>query len=128
MSGFVVKVRGGSSAVREFMCPVHGVFETREPGDEVPCPHVDIFTRDACGMTVEQHLYCFLPSPRTFTVAPLGRVKVASVTQGKVSEKPTPYALDTQPLADGMSKSEWKKRRSAMWNEKRRKELKEKIG
>lgn len=40
------------------------------------------------------------------------RVKISEVTRGKSDERP-PGVLNTEPLADGMPRSEWKKRQRA---------------
>lgn len=105
MSGYTVKVRGGGGyESREFSCTEHGVFDAliqrglREPQ---PCP------------------VCQADSEMVIS-APIGRVKLGEVTRGKVEVAPTPYAYDTQPLADGMPYSEWKKRRRQLWADKDR--------
>ena len=113
MTGYIVKHRGAASLVaRDFACAAHGPFDALvgrlEEGAQ-PCP--------ACGASSPM-----VPS------APLGRVKRGEVTQGKVEAAPSPYALDTRPLADGMPLREWKAQRSKLWNEKRRRDLKDKIG
>lgn len=105
MSGYTVKIRGGGGyESRDFSCEEHGVFDAliqrglREPQ---PCP--------ACGRDSEMVMS-----------APLGRVKLGEVTRGKVEPAPSPYALDTQPLADGMPLGEFKKQRRKLWDDKRR--------
>jgi len=114
MTGFTVRIRGGSGLVaREYACPEHGVFDDLVERNHAteraprPCPE--------CGAASELVIS-----------APLGRVKLGEVTRGKVAEAPNPYALDTQPLAEGMSPSEFKERRRKLWSDKRRREWKEK--
>ena len=123
MSGFTVKVRGGGRILREFRCPEHGVFESYEPGDAVPCPE---WTDSDCPCGECQGGPCDLPSERCFTSAPLGRVRAGEVARGKSDPPPHPLALDTRPLAEGMPLNEWKAQRAALWDGQRRRELKEK--
>lgn len=116
MSGYIVRVRGGGGYVsREYLCLEHGVFdelvERNHAAQRMPhaCP--------ICGAASEPAMS-----------APHGRVKLGEVMRGKVEAAPSPYALDTQPLADGMPLSEFKARRRKLWDDKRRADWKAKIG
>lgn len=77
--------------VQEYTCPEHGKFDLLEDcnSEETPrpCPR--------CGATSP---YCIS--------APATKIPVGVVVSGKSDERP-PNALDTRPLADGMSSSEW---------------------
>jgi hypothetical protein len=123
--GFVLKHRGGG-ALREFRCPEHGEFESREPGDEVPCPAALDFGSFApfAGVHV-----CNYPSPRCFTAAPAVHTAfVVSAVRGKDDPKPHARAMDLRPLAEGQSYQDWKKGRDAIWEADRRRRLKEYLG
>lgn len=92
-----------SFVLLEFLCPEHDRFESLEDRatapDAAPCPQ--------CGAS----------SPWVIS-APMGRVKLGSVTTGKFEPPPHRYALDTRPLADGMKYSDWKKKRDALVKER----------
>lgn len=109
--GYRIKVRGAAKyTVREYECDLCGVFaetvETPHPGSR-PCP--------TCGR----------PSPLVVS-AVAGRVKLGEVSRGKVADAPSPYALDTRPLAEGMPLAEFKQKRAKLWREKREREWKDK--
>ena len=139
MSTFTIKIRGASSqpTMAEYMCPVHGRFDlvverdaNGDPPAEAKCEHW--FSKEeteAVGHAWHGHptLFCGEWSPYVIS-APMGRVKRGEVTRGKADEKPTPFALDTEALADGMSLKEWKKRRADMWRAKDYAEFKKNIG
>lgn len=93
---FRIVTRGASTSLvlADFRCPEHDVFEalvSRE-SDAAPCP--------TCGASSP-----WSPSPI------VGRVKLGEVQQGKFEPPPTPGALDTRALADGMPYREWKAQR-----------------
>jgi hypothetical protein len=50
--------------------------------------------------------HCDVLAPRAVS-AVLGRVKMGEVTRGK-NGPPPPNALDTRPLAEGVSTAEWR--------------------
>lgn len=115
--GYTVKIRGAVGAgliAREFDCPDCGIFDETIKRSE-----------DGEGVFVPCQL-CGQPSERIAS-AVLGRIKLGEVTRGKVEKAPTPGHCDTEPLADGMSFTEWKKQRRKMWDDKRRAEFKAKI-
>lgn len=93
---YVLKTRGASASLilADFRCPEHGVFEDlgARDVDAVPCPQ--------CGASSP-----WSPSPV------VGRIKLGEVQQGKFEPPPSPGALDTRALADGMPYSEWKAKR-----------------
>ncbi len=123
MTGYVLKVRGGG-AVREFRCPSHGVFETREPGDWQPCPWMLASSDWNAFPGTEEP--CGIPSPRCFTAAPAVHTAfVVSAVRGKDDPKPHPRAMDLRPIAEGQSHQDWRKGRAAMWENERRKRVRE---
>jgi hypothetical protein len=98
-----------SFVMLEFLCEEHGRFESLElratAPDAAPCPE--------CGAS----------SPWCIS-SPLPKPQYGAVSQGKVSKAPVPLALDTEPLANGMSMRDWKKRRKALWDNERIKRVK----
>lgn len=107
--------------VAEYICPEHGRFEAlveRDSRGEAPsfmeCPE-PADDGDADYGT------CAIMAPWTIS-APLGRVKLGEVTQGKVTKSEVPTWTDTEPLGDGMPLQEWKKRRAKVWKDHRYKQ------
>ena len=100
-----------SFACAEYVCPIHGKFELiveRPVPDSIRCPKLQYFTVEWAEAPCDQQ------SPWTIS-APLGRVKVGEVAQGKVTRAELPTWMDTEPLASGMSSAEWKRKRAEMW-------------
>lgn len=98
-----VKTRGASSApiVSDYRCPEHGLFEAVT---ERPAP-------DWIECTV-----CDAESPWTVSAVRLRFPAFVSVSRGKSDEKPHPYVLDTEPLADGrVTLDEFRKQREKLW-------------
>jgi hypothetical protein len=129
--GFTIRHRGGG-ALREFLCPEHGVFETRDAGDEQPCPAIGFampqrLSVDARGGIRQAMQRCNLPSPRCFTSAPAVHTAfVVSAVRGKDDPKPHARAMDLRPLAEGQSHQAWRAERAKMWaaeDYRRRKDL-----
>lgn len=109
--GFRVKVRGAANPmIADFRCDEHGVFEASAPhgADFAPCP--------TCGASS-----AWTPSP----VA--GRVRQGEVVRGKSDGPRHRRDLATSALADGMSLSEFRKRRREMWREERIAEVRRKL-
>lgn len=113
---YTVKVRGavGSGLIaREYTCPEHGVFDAlveRSYGNlAIACPAPRDNSPAECGRASE-----------LTTSAVLGRVKLGEVSRGKIEKPPTPAALDTEALADGMPLAEFKAKRRAMWADRDR--------
>jgi hypothetical protein len=52
---------------------------------------------------------CGGDAPRTVSAPAVKTVEWGGIQRGKAQERP-PWALDTRPLADGMSEAEWKKK------------------
>lgn len=108
---YTIRVRGAVNQpkVLEFECPVHGRFEATVPSGtaEVPCPISLYEDGDCCHDCAG---FCELPSPwaisapkpRNLTVLPTAVVKGGDTDR-------RPGMLDTRPLAEGQSYSEWKK-------------------
>lgn len=92
----------------DWRCPVHGVFEeyASRDADDVPCPE--------CGTSSP-----WSPSPVR------GKVKIAEVHTGKYEPPPAPGFLNTRELGEGMDEQEWRDKRNAFHEERRKKELKD---
>jgi hypothetical protein len=94
----------------DYDCPEHGRFDTLVPRDEEdepqPCPE------------------CGEPSPYVFP-APMGRMAMQGMTfvKGKSDGPRTHRDLDTRAMADGMTRSQFKKKRREMWAGERRAEI-----
>jgi hypothetical protein len=122
---FRIRIRGSGPVVAEYECPVHGPFTVTTPRDEnrdPPATHVcgDVQEwPDGEGANVCLRMAEWRPSP------PMGRVKLASASQGKVAEKPHHLSLDTRELGEGMPLKEWKAKRQKLWHEQRWKRFKE---
>lgn len=111
---FTVKTRGdtGSPILAEYACPRHGVFEElveRPSPDYMPCPE------------------CNDVSPWTITVAPAFKPQYGAVHTGKVDDAPSPHAVDTRAIADGMPVTEWRELRAKKRRERRLAEIRSKI-
>lgn len=130
---YVLKVRGDFSRpiVAEYTCPEHGTFScyvNREPNgdapDEVACPEkIEAIvggTHEA--VTIE----CELRSTWTPSRV-LGRVKRWEAVRGKWEKPERKTYLDTRELGEGQDIEEFKAKRRAIWDEKRRAEIKEMI-
>lgn len=127
---FTVKLRGASSGTiqHEYLCPVHGRFTADVPRadvpDEMPCPdfeYVDASTMRSVGN------HCGLTSPWS----PSGiatKISIIGFSRGKADAPPTPHALTTRDLAEGMPMSEWRAKRAKLREERRRKRVKEMRG
>ena len=88
--------------VCDYRCPTCGDFEAmieRPAPDELECQ---------CG-----EIAYWTPSPV------LGRVKLASATQGKVSKAEKASWTNTEALGEGQPFSEWRKERDKVWRDKR---------
>lgn len=96
-----------SLLVAEYLCTEHGRFDM-------------MLERTANGYAPD-HAHCKtcgLLSEWTIS-APLGRVRLAETTRGKVEAAPTPYHLDTRELGEGMPLKEWKAKRRKVWRDHR---------
>ena len=114
---FTIKLRGGRTPTiaAEYVCPLHGRFELdvqRDDGGDapatLPCP-VD---------------GCVEASPYAIS-APLGRVKRVEVQRGKWQKPERKTWMDTRELGEGMDIDEWRSKRAAIWDEKRKQDLKD---
>jgi hypothetical protein len=131
---WTIKVRGAITGVvqSEYRCPVHGVFEAivqrdenGDPPDVETCPVLET-PWFSPGSSAPVHVStCGYPCPWTMTQAPPGRVRATEVVRGKADPAPTPHALDTRALAEGMDLGEFKERRARMWNDVEYKQFKE---
>ena len=103
-----------SYIIVEFSCAPCGrrfeSLENRPPPDAAPCP--------SCGESSER----VISAPKHKTVW------ASAVTTAKSDPPPSPYYMDTRPLAEGMPLAEWKEKRRKMWAEKDRADLKAKTG
>lgn len=91
-----------SYIVAEYRCPLHGIFEEtveRPAPDEMRCPE-SMFADRPCGTWSP---WCIsAPKPKVLSVP-----CYASSSGGDLKDRP-PGMLDTRPLAEGMSMTEWK--------------------
>jgi len=103
---FTIRLRGTSSGplACEYMCPEHGRFDALVDRNSAGDPPASVVCPMNCELEAEHVIS-----------APMGRVRLTEVARGKADDKPTPLALDTQALADGMPMKEWKARRASMW-------------
>ena len=112
MSGFKLTIRGAQEGVREYGCPEHGPFDLTvdlsTSSQPRPCP--------TCGSLSERTLNANIHT----------RIDHLSFVRGKSAEKPTPLAMDTRPLAEGMPLKEWKARRRKLWRDHDRSVAKQK--
>lgn len=105
---WTIKTRGDCAGpiLSEYRCPEHGVFEAVVPRDE----HDDPPDRMPCPFSCPHDAAWTPSSPRIKHPAFL------SAHRGKNDDKPHPFVLDTEPLADGRETyAEFQKRRAAMW-------------
>lgn len=132
---FTIKLRGASSGTiqHEYLCPVHGRFTADVPRadvpDEMPCPESEAVGKAAWspGVVLQKLNRCGLTSPWS----PSGiatKIPLASFNRGKADAPPTPHALTTRDLAEGMPMSEWRAKRAKLREERRRKRVKEMRG
>lgn len=56
------------------------------------------------------------------------KTPLVTVKTGKSDGPPSPLAMDTSPLADGMPYYEWRQKRDKVFDEERRRKLREKLG
>lgn len=89
----------------DYLCPdcdvIFESFEDRyDPPGELPCPT------------------CESGSSRTVSACKTATVWASAAVRGKSDERP-PHVMNTEPLADGMSRGEWRKRRKAEYQAER---------
>ncbi len=110
---FTVRIRGDHTApiARDFACHDCGPFSAVVDRDTNTCPCPD------CG------------APTPFVLSPVrGSVRLAEVVRGGVAKADSPMYLDTKPLAEGMSMTEWKAKREKLQIERRHAERKKLFG
>lgn len=100
---YVTNIRGdlGAPIVADYRCEEHGVFElivSRPAPDDQPCPD------------------CGAASPWIASSVRIKHPTFVSAHRGQSDEKPHPWVLDTEPLADGkVTHAEFQKQRQEMW-------------
>lgn len=107
---FTVRIRGAGSQLKlqDFECESCGPVEVMAPiCDVTKCP--------GCGGWAEWRI----SAPAVHTRF------VVTASHGKNDAKPTPQSMDTRPLAEGQSYTEWRKERKKMWEAERHKRVKE---
>lgn len=97
----------------EFTCDQHGPFETREDSATAP-------DENACPV-------CGAASPWTPSSLHMGTRYAVAATRARSDEAPSPYYLDTEPLADGMPMHEFQAKRDKLWEEHRLDQIKKAI-
>lgn len=136
---FVIKVRSsGGPMVAEYLCPLHGRFEVvvqRDANGDPPathaCPAIDSMLGASVDYTHAQapagptEAPCPIDDAEWVISAPLGKVALASATQGKVERPENPLFYDTRALGEGMPLNEWKAQRDKLRKEQRRKQIRE---
>ena len=100
-----------SYVMAEYLCPTCGRVESLETR---PAPKW--ITHD-CGSKAEACI-----SATHFKTC------YATVTRGKSDPPPSPMALNTEPLASGMKRSEFRKKRREMWRDHDRRVKAQKYG
>ncbi len=110
---FTIRIRGDHTAPisQDFACYDCGPFSalTSRDDDTAPCPDCD--------------------NPAEWVMsAPHGSVRLAEVVRGGVAKADSPMFLDTRPLAEGMSMTEWKAKREKLQIERRHAERKKLFG
>ncbi|HKP06817.1 MAG TPA: hypothetical protein VJU58_06150 [Microbacterium sp.] len=119
----------------EYLCPVHGRFAVEvpsaDPPNEMPCPEddwTDVSAAEACELVNRGYepntcgrTAPWSPSSMNWKLAYGG----VTVSHGKADAAPTPHALTTRDLADGMPMNEWRAARAKLREERRRKRIKE---
>jgi hypothetical protein len=115
--------------VAVYTCPEHGEFdaevqrdENGEAPDVIPCDRaLDAVIepgRSESGYQLRINL-CGLPA--SWTPSPVvGRVKRFEVVRGKWEKPERPTYLDTRELGEGQSMDEFRAKRRAIWEEKRK--------
>jgi hypothetical protein len=119
---YVSKFRpAGGRVVACYTCPRDGEFDAEvdrdangEAPDVIPCPLFE----PAC----DEGLRCGAPSRWTPTPIP-GRIRRIEVSRGKWEKPERSTYLDTRELGEGQSMEEFQKKRKAVWEEKRKRDV-----
>lgn len=112
MSGYTIRIRGGSSLVsRDYQCATCDVtFDdtvTNPPPATIVCP------------------VCSGPAQLTISAPAVHTLFTVGVTRGRNDAKPHPDAMDTRAIAEGQPIHEWKAERKKVWEQDRKRRLKE---
>lgn len=101
----------------DYLCSDHGRFDA-------------IVERDASGAAPSSIACpsCGAASDRVLSAVRLKFPLFQIATRGKSDPAPSPYYLDTEPLADGMELEEFTARREKLWEEHRLDEIKRTVG
>lgn len=125
---FVIKHRG-APAIRmtfaDYFCEKHGRFEAQVERDDqgdvpasMPCPHEileDYFCGDPPALCGKKSEYCIS--------APLAKVRAVEAIKGKWQAPERKTWTDTRDLGEGMDITEWREKRAAVWEEKRKEDV-----
>lgn len=115
---FTIKTRGAAGLIAsEYMCPEHGRFDQLlvDPPDEMPCPGDTEY--DPCGRDCPWVISA--PKPKVLSIP-----CYAAVRGGDTERRPG--MLDTRPLAEGQSMTDWRKDQDKGREARRYDELKRK--
>lgn len=131
---FVVKSRGDRSAtiVCVYTCPEHGEFDAEVQRDEhgnspdvIPCP-VETARYPGSDAEPDAHRVAWCALDATWTPVPIAcRVRRVEVTRGKWEKPERPTYLDTRKLGEGQPIEEFRAERKKVWDEERRRKVRE---
>ncbi len=132
---WTLKVRGAPSRTiqHEYLCPDHGRFTADvsrdDVPDEMPCRTVtrepiECVVPGGCDSPFCRPVYCGLTSPWSPSSIAT-KISIIGFSRGKADAPPTPHALTTRDLAEGMPMNEWRAKRAKLREERRRKRVKE---
>ena len=108
---FTIKTRGAPGLiVSEFACPECGVFEATVPSG-TECWSCE----------------CGLLAPWTPSAPRIKHPIITGVVRGKSDGPPTPTALNTEPIADGMPMYKFDEMRAKVWEEHRERKIKKQV-
>lgn len=85
-------------------------------------------SRSAPAKTIAPPCGCAARADRVLSPIRIGTVWGYAAVRGKSDPPPTPEYLDTEPLADGVSYDDWKKKQRAQQRDKRRAQIKRELG
>ena len=130
-----VRSNPGSVVTADYECPVHGRFEAVVERDANGDPQAGAECPQQTGCIVidehgGQHVQiCRAPSPWVIAAAGHVKVKAGEVSRGKSDARPADrHVMNTECLADGMSMTEFKKRRAAVHRDESLRRVRKALG
>lgn len=127
---YVSKFRSaGGTVTAVYTCPEHGEFDAevqREPNgdapDSIPCPETGAGFENVAAFQVPT---CGLDATWTPSASVGCRVRRVEVVRGGWEKPERKTYLDTRKLGEGQSTDEFQAERKKIWDEQRRKRVKE---